>query len=138
MALTLRYPVADPASYRISNVSSSGGRGLLCRAEKVTIHVYLLQRLSVRTQQRCRVESSRVRLTHTRQRLLVLLRPFAECVHTSRVESSPKILDESRAFMSHVSFLSVGFLEPGVTVAVFRYEINLEMSVLLVEGHQTT
>lgn len=40
--------------------------------------------------------------------------------------------------MSHVSFLSVGFLEPGVTVAVFRYEINLEMSVLLVEGHQTT
>jgi hypothetical protein len=85
-----------------------------------------------------RVESSRVRLTHTRQRILVLLWPLAERVHTSRVESSPKILDESRAFMSHVSFFSVGFLEPGVTVAVFRYEINLEMSVLLVEGHQIT
>jgi hypothetical protein len=54
-------------------------------------------------------------------------------VESNPVESSPTSLAESRVLMPRVAFSSVGLQFPGLTVAVFRREMNVERSIVVTD-----
>jgi hypothetical protein len=103
-------------------------------------------RLTVRTNQQSRVESSRVESNQTRKDAAQIIwltynGRARECVHantveSNRVQSSPTSLAESRVLIPHVSTSSVGLQWSGVLTDIERWEMNVERLILLVRDHQ--